>query len=227
MKKLVVICLGLILLQSCDNTGLAIFNTVFCGCNEEEIALYEAVERGDLGALRAYLEGGGEPTLKCYADVGRSDGFWDYLYYKVALSNSTEMVKYYIGFNLPQKIKDDLLGAFVNKQNTELTRLLVDSDAHRFRNADGCLQSYYEEILKEYELLVDVGYDFNWQNDDGNTLLMLYSKCWADDSSEKLITILQFLVDHGAKTDIKNNDGKTAYDVAVNPKVKAFLAQYE
>ena len=139
---------------------------------------------------------------------------------------SIELTKHYLGYNASQKIKDDFLESFVSEQQPSLIRLMVDSGGHIQYVARNCLERFSDEITIEYKLLYDTGYDFNWQDDKGNTLLMLHAKCWADDTSNELITILQFLIDHGARTDIKNKDGKTAYELAVNSKAKAFLAQF-
>jgi len=207
-------------LSSCDS----IYNFICCGCSEEDFALFVSVADDDLEALKTYLENGGDPEFKCFDGRGRGFGAWSHLYWKVEESSSVEMVQYYIGYDLPQNIKDEMLETFVGREEIELARLLVDVDAHISSVASNCLEEYWEKI--QYEVLVSVGYDFNWQDDNGNTLLMLHAKCRADDTSDELIAILQFLIEHGASTNIKNDNGKTAYDIAVNPKVKAFLAQF-
>lgn len=52
---------------------------------------------------------------------------------------------------------------------------------------------------------------------------MEYAGCPAPDGAEDLINTLKYLIELGSKTDLKNKEGKTAYDMAVNKEVKAFL----
>jgi len=214
-------CFSVVLFESCDS----IYNTICCECSEKDLALFNAVEEGNLDALRSYLENDGDPVYKCFYGPGRGFGMWRYLHSAISANSSVELVRYYLSYPLQENLKDEMLEQFVGREDADLTQLLVEEGAHVSNVASNCLERFWEQ--KEYEVLAKAGYNFNWQDDDGNTLLMLHAKCFADSTSDELITIVQFLIDNGARTDLKNNDDKTAYDLAVNPKVKEFLAQYE
>ncbi|MCF8276755.1 MAG: ankyrin repeat domain-containing protein [Flavobacteriales bacterium] len=186
------------------------------------------IESGSIEVLKSHLENGGDPGWKCYdTRVGKSLGFWLELHNMVSSSRSYEMIVYYLKYDIPQTTKNDMLESFVATGDSELIELMVNHGCHVSIEARECLDRFVSDTFKRYTQLVKAGYDFNWQDDDGNTLLMLHSKCKSQETSVELVSILQFLITHGARTDIKNHDGKTAFDLAANPKVKDFLAQYE
>ena len=82
-------------------------------------------------------------------------------------------------------------------------------------------------MLSCFKILNDLDYNFNWIDpEDGNNILMKYAKCPATENEEELIEIIKYFIKIGVKTDIKNNNGKTAYDIAVNKRVKEYLKDY-
>ncbi len=186
----------------------------------------QAATEGDIEAVKKYLESGGDPALECFDPKGNMIfGEERYLNQGIIASRSKPLFEYYLSYELPQDIKDLLILAALDEKDLDQIRLAVNRGGHAFWNANDCLEYYASGAIEDYDLLHEAGYDFNWQNEDGNTLLMVHAKCRADETSDELISILQFLIDHGARTDIKNEDGRTAYDLAKNPKVKAFLGE--
>jgi len=71
----------------------------------------------------------------------------------------------------------------------------------------------YVECVKA---LLGAGADINKQKNDGYTPLMLAAR-WGR------IEVVRELLKRGAKKDLKDNDGKTAYDRASNEEIKALL----
>ena len=79
------------------------------------------------------------------------------------------------------------------------------------------MEASYEGHLKVIKYLIENGkVNVNSKDDDGWTALMRAS--WRGYSE-----ILQYLIEIGADINIKNNDGKTALDLADNEEIKEIL----
>ena len=115
------------------------------------------------------------------------------------------------------------LGVYDNK---DIVKLLIDNKAKIVEYVESCI--YSKNTLSRYNKFNKVNYNFNWIDPkDGNTILMKYVKCPANENEDELLDLIKYLVKIGVKTDIKNNEGKTAYEIAVNEKVKDYLKKYE
>ncbi len=190
-------------------------------CTKEGRAVLKAAEKGDLQAVKDYLENGGDPLYSCGGS--RSGGLVDYqsksLDRKVMFSKSYELVEYYLTYDIPNEVKDEMLAVFASTDNNDkLIRLLMRNKGHL------TTLRCYTDAIAQLENLKKCKYDFNWINpEDGNNLFMDYAGCPAPDGATEIIEILQFLVDEGVKTKLKNKEGKTALDMAINPEIKAYI----
>ena len=72
---------------------------------------------------------------------------------------------------------------------------------------DGCTALHYAHTLKIAKTLVEHGADIESVNDYGETPLIYHSQ-------EGILNIVKYLLSAGANKTAKNNEGKTAYDVA-------------
>jgi len=200
-------------------------------CSEEQLEILTAARDGDLEEIRGYLESGGDPLMGCnmYSGKGIRLNFFTAGYrlsMSVAASGSSELLEYYLSKEIPNTEKEEMLKLTVFDQDTAMTRLLLENGAFQDVLAQEC---FLYEAVNSYQVLLASGYEMDKPSVQfkHNTALMLYSRCPTDDQEDELIAILQFLLDHGARTDITNSDDNTAYDLAVNHKVKEFLKQYE
>jgi len=132
------------------------------------------------------------------------------------------MVDYYLSFDIPNNIKDEMLDRIsYNEEKKDIMRLLIKKGAHITPITKLCCT---KTCISTLENLHSIQYDFNWIDPEtGNNLFMEYAGCPAPDDPDDLIKTMQYLIELGSKTDLKNKEGKTAYDLAVNKEVKAFL----
>jgi hypothetical protein len=193
-------------------------------CTEAEQAMIRAADKGNYQPIWDYLANGGDPMLQC-RDRTRPMNYTYSLYIPIMLSDSLELIKYYLSFELSQYVIDQMLMHIIIDENSndELITLLVDKGAHYFD--ENFFYPCYKENIKVYQKLARNGYDFNWRNPSlgGETVLMTLAQCPVNlpdyDNVDKILEIIKFLVDNGAKTDVKNDQGKTILEVAENEKI--------
>jgi hypothetical protein len=192
-------------------------------CSIEEESMFEATDTGNYLPVREYLANGGDPMLKCLDRTRQR--YSNTLYISVMLSDSVELIKYYLSFDLTQYVIDQMLMYFIIDENSndDIVTLLVNKGAHYFD--ENFFYPCYKENIKVYQKLARNGYNFNWRNPKfgGETILMTLAQCPVNqpdyDSVDKILEIIKFLVDNGAKTDVKNDQGKTILEVAENEKI--------
>jgi len=191
-------------------------------CTEAEENALEAASRGDLNGLKQYLENGGDPMLECYAygtlDVPHTPGL-QRLYKKVLFKPSYELFSYYLSKDIPSDQLDEYLERFVFSQSDDIVALLLEKNAHIHSLGRDCFLSSQTslEYLKKFD------YDFTWQDNNGDNLLTLYSRCPCDGSENKLIEIIDFLLENDVLVETKNDNGKTAVDKANNEIIRNYL----
>jgi hypothetical protein len=190
-------------------------------CSEEEMYIIESAEEGNLEVVKEYLENGGDPLLECCAYLGRF-GYPYVLYHSISISESLELIEYYLlNYDIPQNILDEFLITNISLEDDNIAKFILQQGATAFYLADmGFYSSHRQDQLLK---LIELGYDINTLDEEGNTLFMRFCMKPSPERSDELISMLAFLIEHGAKTDIKNKKGKTAKDLAVNENVKKFL----
>ncbi|WP_204344624.1 hypothetical protein [Psychroserpens algicola] len=192
-------------------------------CNREELKVYKAAEEGNLEVVKNYLENGGDLLLDCYDGTsgGKFNVYGVELYIPICKSGSKELVTYYLEQDIPQHIKNDMLHIFLADKNEVLLRVMIENEGRLVYGKECYAMSLSEELLP----LTKTDYDFNWIDSNGNTILMNYALCEkVFEGNDAFLETIRFLVENaGVRTDIKNKDGKTAKELAVNPKIKAYL----
>jgi len=192
-------------------------------CSEYELNVLKAGKNGDFEIVKEYLENGGNPTLECHSGEGRFGTYYS-LTSCFANTASYEWLEYYLyNYNivLHQEKLDFMLFRILINENYNLLPLALDYGATAFYLAD--LGLYRQERQAQLKKLLEFGYNINTVDADGNTLFMRFCRLPSPERSDELISMLAFLIENGAKTDIKNKKGKTAKDVAVNENVKKYL----
>jgi hypothetical protein len=192
-------------------------------CSEEELKVLKAGENGDFEVVKEYLENGGNPLLQCHSGEGRFGTYYS-LSYCFASTDSYEWLDYYLRnyvHVLPQDRLDEFIFIIIYKNNDHLLPLVLEYGATAFYLAD--MGFYYSLNQDQLLKLIELGYDINTLDEEGNTLFMRFCRWPAPENEESLLSMLAFLIEHGAKTDIKNKKGKTAKDLAVNQNVKKYL----
>ena len=107
------------------------------------------------------------------------------------------------------------------KGDLEIVKFLVESGADvNAKDKEGwsvLMEASYEGHLKVIKYLIENGkVNVNAKDDDGWTALMRAS--WRG-----YFEIVKYLVEKGADINIKNNNGKTALDLADSEKIKEIL----
>ncbi|MCB9044454.1 MAG: hypothetical protein R2798_09415 [Chitinophagales bacterium] len=193
-------------------------------CSEKELQVLKATEKGDVEALKIYLENGGDPSLCCWSREGRMGTQYD-LISAVVKSNSYELLEIYLDYSISSKDLNNLLSGFLwNDANDSIIELLLKKGAKANSFEENCSTIDYVSVI--FDRLEKNNYDFNYQDPKtGNTLLMEYCLCPAPNDAKELVETIAYLIKLGAKTDIKNKEGKTAKDLAVNEKVRDFFEE--
>ncbi|WP_204344623.1 hypothetical protein [Psychroserpens algicola] len=210
---------------------ISIVFTVLCfysceeRCSSEELQVLSAAENADINAIKSYFENGGDVLLECLdaSSEGGRYGSAKALMFAVCRSKSKELITYFLEQNPPQYIKNDMLHFFLAEQNEALFRFMIKNNGHITYGKD----CFGIDVSDNLELFKKADYNFNWINPvDGNTILIDYALCEAtyEGADDEILKTIKFLVEEvGVRTDIKNKDGKTAKELAVNPKIKAYL----
>jgi hypothetical protein len=196
-------------------------------CDEQAQKALDGLEKKELQPLKDYLQNGGDPLYTCTSTYN-SGGHYGSTPIIVKLSDrvkytlSYEIVSYYLTFNIPSEIKNDMLDLYAVKGNDpsgKLVPLLIGKGAHVTTSGDCCTG---ESCIAYLKTLKKHHYDFNYVDSFGNNLLMEYAACNAD-SSDEVIKVLKFLKEQGAQTNLTNQAGETLWTIATDPKVKDYL----
>lgn len=165
-------------------------------------------------------------------------------------SSSFLFILYYLTFDLSDETKSEYLNFFLGSNSSQgqlIAKALVNKGA-KFQHQISC---YYESI-DDYRELGEIGYDFNLTDAEknGKTILMELAECPCDkvhrpevfdtidtdgeyamslydfrgyNSAAEIIEIMKVLIQYGARTDIKDYDGNSLLDLAVNQEIVAFV----
>lgn len=200
-----------------------LFNlTLSCGntCNAEFIKLLEDVRNDNNGEIKKYLDNGGSATESCYNYRAGKFGSEVSLLSLCIQLEKLELIKLILQYekNKNSIPESEILKLALNKNDTFLINVIVNNyNAHLYINGIDDFLS-----LDKIKLLEKFDYNFDYVSSTGNTLIMEIVM-YADMKEEPLIGIVKYLVEKGVKTNVKNNEGKTAYDLAKNERVKEFL----
>lgn len=193
-------------------------------CDEYEEKIMAAADTGNFLAVREYLENGGNPNLKCDFQKSFINSTGKYLYIYIMLSDSVELIKYYLTLDISDDIKSEFLRYnLLPDGNDEIVQILININAHYVET------DCFRENIDVYRKLAEFNYDFNWKNPDysGETMLMDLASCSCLDSSltsaHEIIEIMKLLIDKGARTDIKKDNGESLLEVATNDSIIEFI----
>lgn len=163
------------------------------------------------------------PLLKYFCDTGETT--------PGDLEAVREMVKAGANLNAVSNGRDLLGCAIARRESFEAVRLLLElgvepnpiSDGggnYVHTAAVGYKRKRMEDSGKIIDLLIKYGVDFDTPNDEGNTPLHTAA---LDGNEYALRAILK----HKPKIDRKNNEGKTAYELALKKKAKSETDAFE
>ncbi|MAQ42494.1 ankyrin repeat domain-containing protein [Mesonia oceanica] len=192
-------------------------------CDEKFLKIIDHVRNNNYDEVKKYMESGKSATESCYDYKGGKFGSSTSLINKCIQFEKLDLLKLILNYenNLDNYSKSEILRIALNEKDKVFVYKLVNKyNAHIYING-------HNEFLKieKLKILKEANYNFNYTDPFGNTLLIdiiQHSKL----EEKKLLKIVKYLIEVGVKTNIKNNNGKTAYDVAVNKNVKEFLKDY-
>jgi hypothetical protein len=205
-----------------------ILDMIFGGskmCSEEEWQIIEAVDSGEYELLANYLEGGGDPCLSCSVGpnepAGRESSSLDI---HVMSCDSTEFIKYYLTFDIPDDVLSFHFSFIIARRDDELVKYMIDSGAY-LDDHSFC----FNESLDRIKYVLNLGYDINKQDlESGETLLMRYAWNENEELVDCKLEVLKYLIENGADITLKNHQDKTAVDIASSEKLKTYLqTQYD
>lgn len=205
---------SILLLSSCNR------------CNTKELEVLQAAREGDIVTIKKYFEDGGSPILSCFdgSSGGPLNFSEDDLYYVICKSESESLIKYYLEQELTEEIKNKMFYFFIEEKNKTFIQYFIEKKIGNnliFFLAKNCSNIMSREI---HYVLTENSFNFNYINpENGNTILMEYATCSGDTETEDLLELIKYFISIGVKTNIKNHEGKTAKELAVNQKVKDYL----
>ncbi|WP_460220276.1 hypothetical protein [Psychroserpens sp. MEBiC05023] len=191
-------------------------------CDEKFIEVIKDAEENNQGKVLEFLENGGSAVEACYNYKSGKLGNYITLLDKSILLKNLDLLHMILDHE--DDISDyglsRILRLALEQKDVSLTKKLIEKEAH-LSHIEKC------DILElvDIQLLSKLKYEFNYQDSYlNNTLLMNIVQCNATDENDILFYSVKYLVEEvNVKTDIKNKDGKTAEELAVNPKIKTYL----
>jgi ankyrin repeat protein len=193
-------------------------------CSEEENAIMIAVDSGNYEVVMDYLQNGGDPMLECKCNKNSHYGCtYTRLYSYMEHCDTVEYVKYYLSLDISDEIKNDFLLHYLVLKKDEMASHLISIGALLEDN-----YFCFDTSLPLIKKAIDLGYDINSRDpDSGWTLLMEFAFCETEEYVDCKIEGIAYLISEGALLDLKDNDGKTALDIATNEEIKAYLMSLE
>ena len=170
-------------------------------------AAMAAASRGQIKVLQLLIEKGARLD---YSDAG-GDNVWSFAITAHLPDVVQFLVNQRLNPNLP--VYQDLSPLFIAvlQGQTEIVRILLSAGASADFNTDsgGPLHTSLRMVAPEIsQLLIDAGAPINRQDPDGETPLMIAA-------ATGQIPMIQLLLSHGAKKDVRAKNGKSAKDLAL------------
>jgi hypothetical protein len=196
-------------------------------CTKLESEVLSAVVSGDTLVLAEYLEGSSTYDFHCreHVDALREG---ERLSRMVQYTKHTPILRTYLRYPIPTDTKNAMLWGISGHATSEgmnAIKMLLAHDAHLDHPDHRC---HLLEMVDTFMKFDSLGYDFNWVSDrTGNNILMDYCSCSEDFQRDDLGKVLRYFVSLGVRTDIKNHDGETAYDIANRSGVIEVLREAE
>ncbi len=173
-----------------------------------------------LDLVKIYVENG--------SNINNIDEFGWPLLFHALMDDNIEIVKYLIEKGINVKVKDKqgmnaLIFHSFNGYNTRIVDVLLENGIDINAESDSGVNALIESVLpplkfkknkfkKKYAYithLIQKGIDVNHQDKLGNTALH-YAVL-----REKPVELIALLLKHGSQKDIRNNEGKTPLDIAI------------
>ena len=192
--------------------------------------LHTAVARGNLDIVAALLDAGAN------IEAGGTGGA--HPLHLAALTDRAEVAKLLIARGADLESRDNngmtplLIAASNGKRN--VAEVLLDAGADV--KAEGVRYPYNALGVAAFgcqipivKLLLARGMDINARFDDkGETLLFLVAPNLHHSPAtlDQRLAMVDFLLANGLDPNVKNGEDKTAYDLSIDPKVRALLVKY-
>ena len=177
--------------------------------------------------LNEYLQSAADYDLVCrrHDDLMRTG---DSMVRQMRLTKHISILRTYLKYPIPSSIKDELLAShWDHDSSSEFLRELLKHDAHLAFYSERCIS---HNVLRFIRTLDTLGYDFNWTSTrTGNNILMDYCSCsdTPDQFKWERDAVISYLVKKGVRTDVRNQNGETAYDIARRSGLHPLLKEVE
>ena len=189
-------------------------------CDEKTTKLLEDVRNDNYSEIKKILDNGGSATESCYDSIAGKFGGGVSILSKCIQLEKIELVKLILSYEINSDSipKSEILKLALLKKDTLFIKNLIEK-----YDSKVYISGHNDNLnLDKIKLLKNAGYDFNYIDSYGNTLLIDIVNNTGIEENE-LLSVIKYLVEIGAKIDIKNYEGKTAYELAINEKVKEYL----
>ena len=192
--------------------------------------LHMAVARGNVDIVTALLDAGA--NIEARGTNGARP------LHLAALADRAEVAKLLVarGADIESRDNNGMTPLLIAASNgkRDVTAVLLDAGADV--KAEGVRYPYNALGVAAFgcqipivKLLLSKGMDINARFDDKNeTLLFLVAPTLHHSPAtlDQRLAMIAFLLANGIDPNVKNADGKTAYDLSIDPKVRALLVRY-
>lgn len=192
-------------------------------CDKNVPKEIEKISEGDFAAYKRFMQKHPDPEFSCcirnsvinsvnYNTIGH-----------VRASENLEITKDFFNYELSQDTKNEFLSGYWRNNRDKITKFLIKNDAKLV--VPSFIDSTFCPGLKKMKLL---GYDMNHIDPkSGRNLFLDFSAMGYENKKfkggEQAIECLNYLKSIGADTKLKDAKGKTALEIASDPKIIEYL----
>ena len=206
--------------------GKILFSCEVLDCEECKNGIPEELEKigsGDFGAYKRFMKKHPDPYYKCCYKNSIINAETHSTKANVRGSGSLEIIKDFFTYDLSQSTKNEFLNGYWRGTQDDITKFLIDNGA-KLDSRSYCDSTFLPGLKNLHKL----GYDMNYVEPiSGRNLFLDFSAMGYENEdfkdSDCAIECLKYLKSIGADTQLKDADGKTALEIASDPKIISYL----
>ncbi len=192
-------------------------------CSNDVREEMKEIGSGNVAVYKSFMKKHPDPEYKCCDKNSIINAITYSTETYVQSSGNLEIIKDFFTYNLSQDTKNDFLRGYWGGSTHDITKFLIDQGA-KLESYNYCDSSFLPDLKNLHRL----GYDMNYIDPkSGRNLFLDFSAIGYEKEvfkdGECAIECLKYLKSIGVDTQIKDSDGKTAIEIASDPKIIDYL----